>query len=69
MKIRESCEGCAHRDVCRFSDDYKKVLDAALTLKLTKDGPDGAWITPVSDLEFLDGVHVSCKYFYFRTRS
>lgn len=56
------CDECAHAEICKYREEYKRVSAAVENLTIKKALSNGAQdIRKVSDIPYID-VILDCKY-------
>lgn len=58
------CTICQHREICKFKEDYLKIVETVSNMRISQEKPDGKIeSTPLSNFEFLGKISIACKYY------
>ena len=66
-----ACTSCAHKDVCKYKEDYLKVCDATTNINIAlnehyENGARTRYI-PIANVDCIGYVEVHCKYYMIQT--
>lgn len=64
MSKVNSCDLCAHRETCKFKYLYLRAVNAVKrTIIYDAEIPGEVQPIQISNLDFITGVNLTCKYF------
>ena len=59
------CTRCEHRNVCKYKEDYLKVVESIYNANVCFENEDGKHcMKKVTNYDFIGEIKVPCKYCY-----
>lgn len=55
------CRGCDHKDICKFTDDFAKIVKALSDTYITAG--ENKTMVKVQSITFIKPIEVDCKHF------
>lgn len=64
-----SCSRCVHKDVCLYKEQFltaqRTVNEVTVAIPATDE--NGAGVTKIRDISWIESIELKCKHFYQRT--
>lgn len=59
------CTRCEHRNVCKYMQDYLKVVESVYNANVCFENEDGKHcMKKVTNYDFIGEIKIPCKYYY-----
>ena len=59
------CTRCEHRKVCKYMQDYLKVVGSVYNANVCFEAENGKHgMNKVTDYDFIGEIKIPCKYYY-----